>query len=404
MQRFFIIFLLVTLIFSGFSATASPAQNKPQSYIERLEQRTEQWQTVLPEIQKSSSEAAEKIIAGGNLYAIGPQGGFQVETYIRAGGLMLIQPYTEATVLGNKDVILAASADETLPDTFLTLVKKADAAGCKIILFSSSLHGSLPDNNCMTVLPNKKFTEGPSISPISIEYISNVIGMWTWTAEFTSACVKKGQMPCFFESYGLPGGAERTTMINQTRFHAYSDVTPADVENLGLRYLQSVEDSLQNIREHDVQAFQKAASFIRTSHASGHNVRLFYDAHMFPWETKVKQNPDWIIVNPSNQQQLSPGEKLSPGDTVIIIDYQAFPGVLCATLASQDTYCILTCSHQPPAEFTRNPKNVYIDPFWTMTDAAVPVNHYDIKILPVSGIMQSAVYWQLIELSKLSFF
>lgn len=394
MRRFFIVFVGMQ-IFLTSPALISAAGNK-QSYLERIERRTVEWQKALPEIKKSAGAAADKIMAGGNLYVTGPQESFKLEPVDRAGGMLLARQYAENTVLSDKDIILAASIDETLTDTFLTLVNKAAAAKCQIILFSASLHQPLPKAGCITFLPGRKFSLTPDIYPVNIESVSNIIGMWTWTAEFTAACVRQGKMPCFFESVLVPGGLDLYKMLKQSSlsFYAYSNVTPADVKNLGRRYLQSVTDSLAKIRGDNDQAFRKGADFIRDCHASGHNVWVNYIGHMFPGEFDAKQNPAWFTP-----ATIAPENKSAPEDVIIILGYQEFPWIRTADISKNGNYCILTCSHKPPAEFTRNIKNSYINPFWEMTDAAVSINNYDAKILPVSGVMQATIYWQLVEMS-----
>jgi hypothetical protein len=37
-----------------------------------------------------------------------------------------------------------------------------------------------------------------------------------------------------------------------------------------------------------------------------------------------------------------------------------------------------------------------IEPGWPYTDALVPLSGYDIRILPASGIVQTAIYWTVI--------
>ncbi|MCK9589722.1 MAG: hypothetical protein M0Q93_10240, partial [Terrimicrobiaceae bacterium] len=58
---------------------------------------------------------------------------------------------------------------------------------------------------------------------------------------------------------------------------------------------------------------------------------------------------------------------------------------------------ILTTSRRPTGEWVEDAEHVYIDPCWEVQDAGVELPGYDINILPVSGVMQSAIFWELLE-------
>jgi uncharacterized phosphosugar-binding protein len=389
-------------MFLGYFVSTSTAAviNYKSLYIKHLIEITHQWKRALPKIKKSAHYAAEKIIAGGNLYVAGPQKNFPIEAYVRAGGLMLARPYNKNIILTNKDVILAATDNGRLPDTFFSMMKKTDKDGCNIILFCSSLNQPLPKNHFITLLfPGKKILSNNTIAP-DLSSVSNIIGMWTWTGEFASACVKKGKMPNFYESYGLPGGIKRDEALKNKPFDIHSNVTSSDVKNPGYKYLTIVANSLSSILKQKTE-FQKAAEIIQNAHKTGHKILVFYNGHMFPGEIINKQTPKWITINPRyGIYNIEPSaiESLSSKDVVIILEYQYFPKKFISDIYSHNAYCILTCSQNPPTWFLKRTKNIYINPFWPLTDAVVSIPNYDIKILPISGIMQSAIYWQLIGL------
>lgn len=113
---------------------------------------------------------------------------------------------------------------------------------------------------------------------------------------------------------------------------------------------------------------------------------------MFPSEIQVKQNPAWFQVA---KAEYSP----RPEDVAIVLGYQAFSWKMTENIHKDGSACILTCSHAAPAEFLHRPKNVYLQPFWGIEDASVEVKGYDVKILLISGVMQAAIYRQLVELS-----
>ena len=42
------------------------------------------------------------------------------------------------------------------------------------------------------------------------------------------------------------------------------------------------------------------------------------------------------------------------------------------------------------------PGEIHVDPYWTYGDACVEIPGYDVKILPPSGVIQTAALWMII--------
>jgi hypothetical protein len=377
-------------VFAARDMMAENGLSSPAPYMARLRQRVEVWRAELPAIRASAEAAAARVIGGGRLFAAGPQRSFAPEALGRSGGLMLIRAYDPATALGTNDTILAATADAQPDPSLAALLARARAAGSTVVLFGAVDREALPlPGPGVQVLPAAASRDG---RPVSIESVGNVVGLWTWVAEFVGACVERGRMPCMYQSYGRPGGRERSEKLRGIAFHERTDVTPATAAGLGARYLNGLASALRNMEEHDRAGFQRGASLIRDSHAAGHAVRVVHTAHMFPAEMTVAQAPAWIV-------DARPSDKPAAGDVAIVLDYQTFNRERTDAIARNGSACILTCSETPPASFTADPRHVYLNPYWEVDDALLDLPGYDIKILPISGIMQSAIYWQLVELA-----
>jgi hypothetical protein len=393
----------------------APAQasGEAPTYLQRLQARTKAWRGALPELRATATSAAKGVIAGGHLYITGPQQSFISEVLGRSGGLLLPQGYSPEVKLEANDTVLAAfaGAPGTLPKELSDLVTKASAARARVVLFASTDANALQTApgvapNTLFALPKKAFRDSARPSGLSIESVSNVVGMWAWTGEFVAAAAAQGKMPAFYESIGMPGGRERDNALSGVRFHPVTNVTPTAASGAGSRYLDALSTALSKTIKENSSQFTQAGTLLRASRAAGGVVKTYYLGHMFPMEITVPQNPASFttatqIPLPAGMVpglvEAAPTNILGPNDIGLILGYQAFPSVVVDS-APNGTW-IVTSSHRALGEYTSNPKHVYLNPFWDTQDAVVRVEGYDIDILPISGVMQSAIYWQLVELS-----
>lgn len=365
------------------------------SYVRRLRQRVTFWRQDLAAVRRSALPAARGVCAGGSLYVAGPQTSFAVEALGRAGGLMLMQGWSAGTRLTADDTVLAAATDQTPPDSALAdLLEKARSAGAHVILFSAVDRERLSGfGRTLTLLPSSPPAAEAGTPRLSIESASNVVGLWTWTAEFVAACVEQGKMPCLYESYWLPGGRERGEALQGLRFHRTTSVTRISVNHLGERYLEAAAYALRKVTETDSEAIRRGGEALAKQGEAGRTARVYADGHMFPNEIRVSQNPAWL-------QPAAAEEHPGAGEAIVMLGYQSYPWKQMASLGIEGRLCILTTSLNAPAEFTQETQHIYIRPYWAITDAAISLDGYDIPILPLSGLMQTAVYWSLVEASQ----
>lgn len=385
-----VLLLAIFFVLSPRSVEAA----EPLSYVQRLSLRAEEWKQEIPILHTSAEAAAKRTLAGGTIYVTGPQIDFAEEMLARAGGLMMNKFYRPKTVLTENDTVLAAFTGIEDQTSLKALAEKAHAAKATVIVFSPLK----PDETDVEWLPGHEWKAATARSDLKIDSASNAMGAWVWTGEFVGACVAGGKMPTMFQSGGLPGGTERNAPLRSIQFHDTTNVQPQDAMNLGRTYLDKIAAMLKRVETEDGESFQRAASFVRASHQAGGTVRVVCVSHMFPSETKVPQNPQWISA--ARPQKVLPqlvADPAKPQDCTIAIWYQEFPTELAEALAPNDSYSIVTSVTPPPDLWRANAHHVYIDPFWPIEDAAVNLPGYDVPILPASGVLQCAIYWQIIE-------
>jgi hypothetical protein len=340
----------------------------------------------------SAKRAAEGTIAGGDLYSFGPQHGFSTEVIVRAGGLMLARPYSNEVILKNRDTVIAAiadSEDDAELDSLRRLMNKAAKARAQVVLFGVTNREEFREFTSVALpYDPTDFSDDHTIASVS-----NVVGMWAWTGRFVAACTQQGVMPCIYQSHLLPDGRLRTKSLQRNdggRFHIASDVRTEDAEQIAKSYLMKVENALRNLLAKEHNSLQRAASLLRASRDRGNTVTIYTLGHMFPGELIQPQQPNWL----AHVDALQPGASV---DTAVVLHYMAFPWEVVKKIESENLACIVTCSQPALPAFTNNPNNVYIDPQWTIYDAVVELPNYDARLLPASGVLDAAVYWQLVE-------
>lgn len=375
------------------------AADAPLPFVQSMQTATNDWRGQLHDLTKTADETAAKLIAGGQIYVARTQLSFQQEVLGRAGGLMLLKGFNAKTVLTPQDTVIAAMDSNSDPTALDAVLAQAKAGGATVLLFAGPSRGKISSGDSVQVLPSKTFDNVPYAASAGEESVSNVIGVWTWMAELVASSVRLGQMPTAFTSNFMPGASERNSQFRKNTFHTNTDVTAVDVEQLGARYLDVLSRALAAMEQSQVASFTRGAKMIRDAEAHGHQVQVEYLGHMFPYELQGAGRPHWQ-VSPKNRIDATIPDGLSKGDVVLFLQYQQFPWDFTTGLQSIGVQSIITSSMKPMDHWATDGDIDFINPFWEVQDAAVDVPGYDIKILPISGIMQCVVYWQLVGLTK----
>ena len=383
MRRMFTLVLFLLCATSTLHADAAP-------YLHRLANQVVQWHGELNAMNASAQRAAEGVIAGGTIYATGPQPGFMSEASGRAGGLMMLEPYESTLELSTRDTILAAISHKNQLTEITALFEHAAKTGAQIVLFDAQ--GLAETDETVARFPGDAFASSDGVPVTSM---SNVAGMWAWTGKLVAACVQRGMMPCVYQSYAIPDGRARAEYLRRhddARFHAMSSINPASADTAGERYLDIIAASLREAMRCNESAFPRAAELLRASLDDSQTITLHARGHLYPAEFEHPHQPAGFV--PAQQ-----AGKDAPLGAALILWYQDFPWQMVSELQQAGRPIVLTCSQSPLATFTGEPQHVYINPVWPIEDGVVELEGYDVPLFPASGLMDTAIYWQLIELA-----
>lgn len=390
--RCFLCVLSFCLISANAYAGDEQSARVKRPYLLRLAERVTLWQNQLPDMDSSAMRAADGAIAGGNLYAFGPQSGFISEVVSRAGGLMLARPYVGDAALSANDTILAAilgSEDKADLEALRRVLVAADKAGSQVVLFGAT-GGATANGFHVVTLPRapQEFVEDRDIASAS-----NVAGMWAWTGRFIAACTRRGAMPCVYQSHLLPEGRQRTEHLQRYddgRFHLAPAIEPNDAAGIADAYLRAIEQSLRQIAATQRAELEHAALLLRAARDRGSTVAVHTLSHIFPGEFRQPQQPAWLV----HIEALQPAATV---DTALVLYHASFPWKVVDKISNANQACIVVCAQPALGDFTAQSRNVYINPYWPIHDAIVELRNYDVPVLPASGVLNAAIYWQLVE-------
>ncbi len=400
------------------------ADNRPaERYLDGLLSEIESVKRRLPDLTRLASNAASKLIAGGDLYAPPVAQWWTSELTGRAGGPMRV--LSDIRRAGERDVavfappVLGRASVETV-----RLLQDAMASRASLFVLGSpsclndprisdeyrrtasrviaSLGGPAPDAG---LYPRRNL---PPLAPYAP--VVQIVEGWTFVGEVVGACTRDGKMPTIWQSIAMPGSRERNAAIKIASgpqsgqfpfFHADRHVTPLAPGAAGTQYLDTVIGHLRTLKAQSEQ-FVRGARWMAGARSAGHRVLAIAQGHC-----------PALIVGPHNETSLPiemyPGDFLTgivphtkPGDAVIAFNYMQPPVDRIRETLAKPCKVILSCPYGLPTGLNGQGDLLWLDLGWKVGDAAVDVPGYDVKMLPVSAAVQmSALYALIAEMAGL---
>ena len=373
--------LQLTLVFASLLLGAEG----DSSYLLRTATAVNACRNEIPAMQAPAEAAALRLAEGGALWAAGHPA-WVSELTGRAGGIMLINNLGDKTPKQG-DVVLFARVDGVeLPQGVLE-------SGAMVIGF-----GADPGDYDIPWIYSQAADAG--ISPT----LANVIPGWIFSAELVAALTCLGKMPVMFETIGLPGGFPRIYKYQREGilWHDTHDVKPVAPGVLGNRYADAVTAILGRADAENSRNFLTAASWAAEAITGGHKVIMYSMGHFLPDEigkSAIGADFESGTWNSGFTYLTPPDDAYADGDVLIHIGYQHPPdGLLKAgRAAGAKVVYVDILRHR---DYGDDSGVLWIDPMWSWPDACVTVEGYDIPILPPSGIVNSAIAWEIHRLTR----
>ena len=410
LRRHLLVFVTTMLLIAGAcgnagaemrtDAGASPAVQ----YVEAILDAVDHIEGNLPLMTEPAEQAADRLIAGGRLYAAGDERGFVSEAYYRSGGMMMLLPSGQEWA--ENDVVLVGTLNLN-PDGQRAELRAMREAGALVILFGSE-ESPLKDEADFLISNGFLLGAAPVVTiegwsePICpAAPVANIAALWTFEGELVAACTRRGKMPVMCLSIYMEGAQERLTKYEPYAFHEDMVIAPVPPGQVGGDFLAEMRRCLGGMRAHQIPAFQKGgrriASVIHIGYtgwvvARGHHLQH----HPF----KLPGNPG--ILNSSRAATRGPDQlaqlvtAMGPKDALVYVGYYPNPTEYLEYLRVARFPSVFIIGGQETDPLTPNPWETNIDPYWERGDACVEIPGYDIKILPPSGVIQTTALWMII--------
>ena len=400
-------------------AGAARADAVLTAYRDALLGQLDKLEGALPGMTETAEVVAARLLSGGNLYVAGDES-FVVESFVRAGGLMLVMRYTEQAALGKADTLLvgmAARGNESAVKT----CRRAREAGAYVVLFSPEFvpAGVSEGRLCDAHVANFADAGSPVVAvggdkrvgPVSALY--NVTALWVFTGELVGALTRKGKMPVMWRSVAVPDGRVRNGRYyvrdepSRRRFHTDMAVPPQARGKLGGAYVDVVRRQVGGLRGPVLEQLSGAAEMMAGSVRAGATVHVQTISHFTTYEVTDASAPGWVKADcEARLRGVMKAEQLAglmrPGDVFFQLGYHEATSHpyhedagYVELLRQAGAKTAIALCHAPVAALGGPQPDVLIDAQWEYGDGAVPVPGYDTKILPSSGVLQTVIFWSV---------
>jgi uncharacterized phosphosugar-binding protein len=386
--------------------SAPPAAGPAQQYIDAQLRVAHSLEAKLDDLAAIADESAARLLAGGKIYLAGEKGMVE-ELLSRAGGLCAakwLPLERRMPAVGRDDIILLS--DYGTPEKLKAAVEKLGPSGALVVVFASAenplLRGPLLGNfRAVPVdIPLDSRLVALSADQRSIPTASPAIAtaQWTYIAELLGACRRQHKQLAIFLSVSLDEGRTRYNRTKGLLFEPELRPEPVTRGEFGRAFLATVEQSLQGVRNEEVEHIRQAADWLREAIAANGKIVRNLQGHLPPSE--VKARGDVPFFTDMTRLTGEPGEKwirenLRVGDIYLLLGYQSNEDALAAAAHALGARTIFITSTAPGKTQAGSPRHLYINPHWPLTDACLELPGYDVNACPISGILGLTCYYAI---------
>lgn len=356
-------------------------------YCARLLQSVRAIQDDLPRLRDIADTTAGLLVAGGRVWIAGSHQGFVLEGSFRAGGMMTLKVLQDPTQLQAGDLILLGTlAAATAQDQ--AVLQAAAEAQAMVVLFAPTS----PPGGHLYVSPHAPEPGTDGRLPVASPALA--AALWTFTGELVAALTRLGKMPPMYQSVLVPGGRERNEQHLPLTWEP-DPVAPVEPGKLGSAYLEALSGCLRQVMDTQLAGFQEAGQWAARAIVAGHTAWYVGAGHMPPSEPGQPGDPG--VLQPLSAQATPDnlGDQVKAGDLVLYVGYYEPLGDWISASHALGARIVTVLSGTPERRAQDMGADLNLCGCWPYGDSVVEVPGYDVKILPASGVVQSAAYWML---------
>jgi uncharacterized phosphosugar-binding protein len=395
--------VMACALLASVAATAGPAEQ----YIDAQLRVVQSLEAQVPRLADIADESAARLLAGGTIYLAGEKG-MMIELLGRAGGscaaktLALDKPLPSVR---RNDVILLS--DYGSPGTLDAALQKLTPTGALVIVFASAENPLLrqpPKAENLRTVPVDIPLDGRLVRPASGQPLipatapAIATAEWTYMAELLGACRRQHKQLAIYLSLGLDEGRRRFNRTKGLLFEPDLRPEPVSCEEYARTFLASVCQSLEALRSLEVERIRQAAGWLREAIPAHRQVVRNLIGHLPPNEAGIRGDAPFFTATlraKAEQGEEWVRQNLHEGDVYLLLGYQQNEDAMAAAADALGARTIFMTSTAPGPEQAKNPRHLYINPHWPLTDACLELPGYDVKACPLSGILGLTCYYAI---------
>lgn len=353
----------------------------------------------LEQMARAGESVAERLLSGGRLFIASARPDFTSEGFVRASGLMLLEEWGGQRQPGPKDVVILGWANADL-EAEKELLQQVERSGAWIVGIGPAaalsarvqvfLESAPPQPGAvLAILGGEKY---PLVA------LQNLVLLWAFSGELVAALTRCGAMPTIYQSVLMPGARRRNEARQGLRFEAAHEVPPIAAAKLGRRYLERLGGCLDTLLQQESDAIEEIGRIGAALLEEGRQIYAFLISHfpVFQWgapgDPLLVERLDTFSGETPATAELE--EKLEAGDLFFFLGYFHRPLAAYEVARRKGARIVEiitdgTAAGEPVPDYVIRPR-------WPYGDGLVAVPHYDIDILPASGIVQAAIYWAVV--------
>lgn len=381
---------MVALCSAWAHGAAEPGAN---AYLARFTMAVDGIRGDLPSITQSAEAAARRFVEAKQEIGVWGDAGFIEEALARAGGTMAVKPGRMKKDAFLCEIMLVAPRADNL-DKFVSATVTNRASGGLVIGFArrdlaeqARRAGAAFDYVVDTHVDKEA---------VPLDLAAQDTALWVWTAEFVSACTRLGAMPTMYQSVQVPGSLERNAAVQGMRT-ATNQVPPVAAGLLGEAYLKALRERLAFLSGVENAKIREAARRALAARRAGRTAYAHLHGHSVMHTLRRPDNPGLLVELGSDWDKPGKNVVLKAGDFILMVGYDWLcQGTHCHDLATKAreagvgvAWCFTDYRQEEVAAVAAD--EIWINQHWELGDAEVTVPGYDVKILPISGVISEAV-------------
>lgn len=379
------------------------------------------------EISRVADSVADLFITNGVLYLAPTQDSFLFEQWGRASGLgKAIKWEPGMKRLGQTDLLLLALEPTTdYPGAGDDWLRKAYASQARIILFSSPEDPAAvakTGTECFAVTDYAGFidnlTHRQPFTFIAAEeepprqvYLCGLMNMLNgllFQGELAAACTRRGRMPVFWLSFAIdePKGYPRAARLSRSiapgrkwgepvSFHSDLTVPAVRPGYVAAQYLKAMDSYTALLKGRLWSEMDRIVQQTIATLRAGHKVYFLGIGHAFPYEAPRKEwNDVFVMLGPEYSGHMRPFTKnAGAGDMLFLLGMPTYPKREVEDALAKGMSVIVMCTEDPHLTPAQAEQVHWIRAPWPIEDGVVRIPGYDIPILPVTGVMNTLIYY-----------